>query len=651
MKQKLHSAWLTLRNYWDKPRHNEYVNYKELACFCLGGMGVKTVNAMLNYLQLSTQCLLISQVYGLSPKNIMVLFIITNVINVIKTPFVSKLVDSTHTAIGKFRPYLIWAGIPSVIAVCGLAWMPLFDSMLLRVIWIGVMFNLLSLFQPLYNNAYMGVSQVITPNSGERTRIMSISEFLANLGPSLVQLLLPTIAGIVLQDKNSLTNLMTYRIFLPIFGLSGFFVGLLVMYRTKERVLLTDQEQRSIGFIEGIRRLSHNRNFWIVTISKFFDGFKAVVGMLLTWVVSYQLNQSSSLGLIQTIVNVAFTPGMLLAPLLMYKMGPKAAGFFAHILNALAAAVMLFVYDKGIVLFAIAQFVWNFACGPQYVMQTSILSDGLDWQQDKEGVRIEGFAQNFMLMITTIGTIVSTVIFTYIYEYFGLVADESGQMNYEEIFAANPQMLNDIIFWVMVVVLIASALSALPYLFCKLGNKDMEAIRQRLEKKKYLHANGLENADPEQQDEANAAYTAEIANQHAKEKEELALAKQQAAEKYRAQQEDKREQDARLIEQMQEEIASGVSEREAKKHYRAAIEQIRLAQSAQRKQASLIRSRERQEYLARKRAFIRKDKAERIARGERRYAGILAREAFDEIIRTENQNKYEQEISTDLTTE
>ena len=56
-------------------------------------------------------------------------------------------------------------------------------------------------------------------------------------------------------------------------------------------------------------------------------------------------------------------------------------------------------------------------------MQTSILSDGFDYQQDRDGVRIEGFAQNFQLMICTIGTIVSTIVFTFIYESNGLVAD------------------------------------------------------------------------------------------------------------------------------------------------------------------------------------------------------------------------------------
>ena len=59
------------------------------------------------------------------------------------------------------------------------------------------------------------------------------------------------------------------------------------------------------------------------------------------------------------------------------------------------------------------------------------MSDCLDAQQDKTGVRIEGFAQNFQGMVTTIGNILSTVIFTFVYESYGLVADpDTGVTDY-----------------------------------------------------------------------------------------------------------------------------------------------------------------------------------------------------------------------------
>ena len=181
----------------------------------------------------------------------------------------------------------------------------------------------------------------------------------------------------------------------------------------------------------------------------------------------------------------------------MKKMGSKWGTFIAHFLNCIAALVMLFSFKQGFVFFVISLFLYNFACGPQYIMQTSILSDGFDYQQDRDGVRIEGFAQNFQLMICTIGTIVSTIVFTFIYESNGLVADATtGLTDYSILTDASVR--EPIISSVIIVVIIASFLAALPYLFVNLTRKDMEDIRKSLEFKKFVKDNNLENNSEEE---------------------------------------------------------------------------------------------------------------------------------------------------------
>ena len=56
---------------------------------------------MTNYIQMAAMCLLTGTVYGLSPTHIMILYIITNVVRVIKTPFVSMLIDNIKIKIYK----------------------------------------------------------------------------------------------------------------------------------------------------------------------------------------------------------------------------------------------------------------------------------------------------------------------------------------------------------------------------------------------------------------------------------------------------------------------------------------------------------------------------------------------------------------------
>lgn len=483
MKKKIFEFLGQFKTYWKKPKENQYVSYKEIVSFCLGGMGVKSINSLVGYISLAPTCLLIASVYGLSPHDIMILFIITNIIGIVKTPFVSMLVDNTRTRLGKFRPYIIFAGIPAVFSIIALTWfIPLNASALTKIILIGIFINALSIAQPLYNNAYMGISQVITPNSSERTSILSYSEFLGNLGPSIVQLALPSLAGICF-GRDGMIDIRTYRIFFPIMAFIGFGMGLLIVKNTKERVIKSDsREEEHISFIDGIRYIAKNRYFWIVTISKFFDGFKSGLNLMLTWVCAYQLGNSAIQGVLQSIVSFGCTPGIVFAPLLIKKLGTRNSSLFANFLNCVMAFIMLLSFKKGIVFFVISLFLYNFAQGPQYIMQTSILSNGFDFQQNRDGVRIEGFAQNFQLMITTLGTILSTIVFTFIYESHGLIADEAtGLTDYSIL--SNTAIREPIITGVIITVIIASFLAAVPYFFYNLSDTDMQQIKRELEEK------------------------------------------------------------------------------------------------------------------------------------------------------------------------
>ena len=327
LKAKVQNGLLVVRRYWMRPKAGDEVAYKEIAAFSAGSMGMKSFGSLLNYMQMSATCLLTASVYGLSPRALMWLFVITNIVGVIKTPFISMLVDNTNTPIGKFRPYVIWAGIPAVISVIGLTWfVPTDGDMTTKVVIIGIFFNILSIAQPLIANAQTGISQVISSNSRERTKIMGFSELLGNLGPSIIQFLLPTLGGIFF-GASAMENILTYRIFMPILAIGSFFLGFVALYFTKERVVLPKGHVNKIKFLQGLKILSKNKEFWVVTVTRFFDGFKGVLTTLLPWVCLYQLGNSGVQGIVQTITSLGFTPGIILAPLLVSRLGTKKAGF------------------------------------------------------------------------------------------------------------------------------------------------------------------------------------------------------------------------------------------------------------------------------------------------------------------------------------
>ena len=543
MKEKIQKGFLTLRKYWSRPQKGQFVAYKEIAGFSVGGMGVKSFASLVSFMNLAATCLFTAVVYGLSPNEIMILFLITNVgVGVLKTPIISWLQDRTNTPIGKFRPYLIWAGIPCVLAVIGLTWLVPIPGWILpagqpnkalTMTMLCIFLNILIIAQQLLNNAYMGISQTISPLSSERTKIMGFSEFLGNLGPSIIQAALP-ICGLCFATKeNAMTNVWTYRVFMPIFAIIGFGLGLIVLYTSKERTTNTDSmeniktketKENKLSFFTSLKLLSKNKEIWLVTISKFFDGFKGWLTLLLPWICAFQLRDTAIQGVVQTIVSFGFTPGIILAPLLIKWLGSRGSGVIFHALNAAAALLMLFTYKSGVVVMLICLFLYNFALGPQYIIQNTIMSDGFDFQQDRDNVRLEGFAQNFQLMISTLGTVASTLAFTIICNKYNVGTVTNANADYSMLI--DPAIRNPFYGDLILLVVIASLLAAIPFIFVTLNRNKMTIIRENLDRKKVIADNHLENATPEQIEEA---YNNFLAAKEAERQAEIALAEKEKA--------------------------------------------------------------------------------------------------------------------------
>ncbi len=362
---------------------------------------------------------------------------------------------------------------------------------------------------------------------------MGFSEFLGNLGPSIIQAALP-ICGLCFATKeNAMTNVWTYRVFMPIFAIIGFGLGLIVLYTSKERTTNTDSmeniktketKENKLSFFTSLKLLSKNKEFWLVTISKFFDGFKGWLTLLLPWICAFQLRDTAIQGVVQTIVSFGFTPGIILAPLLIKWLGSRGSGVIFHALNAAAALLMLFTYKSGVVVMLICLFLYNFALGPQYIIQNTIMSDGFDFQQDRDNVRLEGFAQNFQLMISTLGTVASTLAFTIICNKYNVGTVTNANADYSMLI--DPAIRNPFYGDLILLVVIASLLAAIPFIFVTLNRNKMTIIRENLDRKKVIADNHLENATPEQIEEA---YNNFLAAKEAERQAEIALAEKEKA--------------------------------------------------------------------------------------------------------------------------
>ena len=86
-----------VKSHWKTPPEGKYISYSEFVAYSGGGIGVNTINSLFGYVGLTANCLLLGSAYGISPMDLAIMSFVMSILNLVKTPFISMLVDNTNT--------------------------------------------------------------------------------------------------------------------------------------------------------------------------------------------------------------------------------------------------------------------------------------------------------------------------------------------------------------------------------------------------------------------------------------------------------------------------------------------------------------------------------------------------------------------------
>lgn len=395
-----------IKTHWTTPPEGRYVPYKEIAAYSVGGIGVKFVIYTAWYIGLSATSLLAGSALGLKNGDLVKLTMIATVIGIFLVPLRGMIIDNTRSSKGKFRPYLLYTGIPSGILLTGFAFLP-FESMSYnQKLWtLFITYELLQLCYPFYDQAYTTLVQVMSPNSTERADVITISTFVYSLAPTILGFLVPILAGFT----GGLEHINAYRIIMPIFGIGGALIGLFSYTGTKERIIVAKDYTPKVPFFKGIGAGIQNKYQWARSITGWLILLQGGIGSVTTWYFYYGIKDVLGLSTQQqgvlnstltTILGAAATPAMLLAPLLIRKVGKRNL-FIIYILGTTVSMIGMFLFIKQIwVLFA---FTWlrGFFTTFTLITDGAMNADVLDYQQYKTGERLEGLMAQFVTFIGT----------------------------------------------------------------------------------------------------------------------------------------------------------------------------------------------------------------------------------------------------------
>ncbi len=413
----------TARTYWHEPPKGNYISYKEVAFLSGAGFGAHWTLLLAAEIFLSASNYIVGASIGLKPVDLQIMLNVANLIGIPLGIFRSWYYDNHHMSGGKFLPFIRRTGLPIVIIASLFVWMPYeYMSYTMKAVVVWFMYMLMSFFLCFYNESYTYFQQIITPNSTERSDVMSISQIIYSLAPTITMALLPALAGLTWGRD----NIWTYRAIYPPFTIIGLIISTFFFKRVKERLILPKTKPEPVRMIDAVREVAKNKYYWIIQAAAWVVFLESGYGVVMTWSFNYGFDGKyvgAPEGLANLVIGNAALWSMMLCPFAIRAMGKRNLLILMNSVNVFVIIGLYFAY-KNILLICILIYFNTFINTFWNIVQHNISADMRDYHQWKTGVRVDGLFGPLGMIGTVIG-LFTGMFYPMIYEKMGLKEDYS----------------------------------------------------------------------------------------------------------------------------------------------------------------------------------------------------------------------------------
>lgn len=464
LKEKVSTTWNNVVLHWKTPALGKYVSYKEIIAYGVGGMGVQFVMFFCSLIALSATSFLVGNTIGIKPMHLQYMAVASTIIGFGITIGRSYIIDSARFKSGKFRPWLAITGIPTVIIAVVFVWLP-YETMsyMQKVIAVFLCYNLLQCFYPFFQQAYTDLANVISPNSHERTDIVSVSSIIYSMAPSLTGLFVPMLSTLT----GGLNSITTYRIIHPLVAVVGLLLSYVAYAGTRERIIVAESHVTQFKFSDAFRAVAKNKYFWITSLAGWLGFLEGAVGVIIGWTFIYAYPDRMGLyGVATTLIGNAALWAMLICPIAIRVIGKRNLLIWCNVTNVVLIGLLYPLYNNIpalIILYYLNGFINSFSI----VYNPGINADMRDYQQYFTGERIDGMFGAVGIIGSFIGMFTGMVLPT-IYQMLGL------EDNYDVLEVAS--FREDMFDVLIIAAVIGAALNFVPYLFYNLTETKQRGI-------------------------------------------------------------------------------------------------------------------------------------------------------------------------------
>ncbi len=462
--------------YWRVPASGDSVAYREYLMLSVGWLGMRLATVF--GIAFAVNNPFTAMTLHMTHKDLLIFGYICTAIGYALAPLNAYIIDNLRSRDGKYRVFVKLA-VPSGILSLFALFFPYekmgYIPMVISLFLIG---QIQGYVQGWYSTGVSNLVFVISPNSQERVRIMTVSSLVHNFAPSLTGLLIPVLSDVF--ANGDLYNIKTYRMIYPVFIVIGVAMSLTAYYGVQERIVVPKSRVTKIGLADALKAVSKNKLFWIKCSDNWNNFMEDSKNVLMQWLFYYgKVGSMTTYGIMDTLSYNSSMWAMLASPWLINRLGKKGFKLTKNILQVFITLGLALTYKGKHNLFWIFIFYFlNRFWETTEVVDRAMESDIRDYQQYISGERIDG---SFGVVDTYVGGAVGAVtnlFVPWVYKRNGFDGTDYSVLNvYREDGSYNSgNVLYTLLDKLLVISLVGAVIDILPWFFYDLSETDQKAV-------------------------------------------------------------------------------------------------------------------------------------------------------------------------------
>ena len=487
----------------------KYVKKNEMTAFCVAGLGQGMIYALMSS-YISDYYLNVLQ---LTPMFVLLLMLLARVWDAINDPLMGMIVDRSNLKSGKMLPFIRFALIPIAVVTLLMYLSPNLDKTQL-MIYSAIVYVAWGMIYTVGDVSFWGLPNVMTPDSEERSSVISVSKIFTSIGCAVPEVLF-LVVGLVIAtwaEKSNVTDFLTiqkrkYLIMAIITVGLGSILYARACSGVKEHVKLP-VKKRQKGEPSQLARVFKCKPLVLVLLMGVLSSGRYMVSAAAIHVARYSFYIGpdlatlateadriaaieGSISTVKTVFQISSIVGLFGATLFMPKLMKKfdykklvivtcLAGFVASIVTTIVGWFTMNLY-------ACIPFI-IISCIPLGVINTvtlAMIGDCLDYMELKTGFRDNALGAACQGFINKVGNAFATSGIVVMYMVIGL---DPAQMLSSSAVVSALDMPADMRFAMFSLVSIVPGISmllcALPMFFYKIAGKEKKDMITALQAKR-----------------------------------------------------------------------------------------------------------------------------------------------------------------------